>query len=68
MVDQVTNNPNFATSRTAASVHERSSLQETPAGDFVILTVEGYAPEASFSQYCRTCQQILQSLLWTSMA
>ena len=48
MVDQVTNNPNFATSRTAASVHERSSLQETPAGDFVILIFKGDGPKASF--------------------
>ena len=68
MVDQVINDPNFATSRMAASVHERSFLQETPAGDFVILTFEGNDHKASFSKYCRTCQQILQSLLWTSMA
>jgi len=49
MVDQVTNDPNFATSRMAASVHERSFLQETPAGDFVILTFEGNDHKASFS-------------------
>ena len=48
MVDQVTNEPNFAASRTAASVHERSFLQETPAGDFVILIFEGDGPKASF--------------------
>ena len=41
MMDQVTNDPNFAASREDAGVHERSFLQETPAGDFVILTFEG---------------------------
>ena len=41
MMDQVANDPNFAASRTDAGVHERSFLQETPAGDFVILTFEG---------------------------
>ena len=48
MMDQVTNDPNFAASREDAGVHERSFLQETPAGDFVILTFEGDDPEASF--------------------
>ena len=50
MMDQVTNDPNFAASRENAGVHERSFLQETPAGDFVILTFEGDDPEASFAQ------------------
>ena len=49
MMDQVTNDPNFAASRENAGVHERSFLQETPAGDFVILTFEGDDPEASFA-------------------
>ena len=49
-MDQVTKDPNFTASRTAAGVHERSFLQETPAGDFVILTFEGDDPEASFSK------------------
>ena len=31
-------------SREQAGVHERSFLQETPNGDFVILTVEGENP------------------------
>ena len=48
MVDQVANDPNFAASRTAASVHKRSFLQETPAGDFVILIFEGNGPKAGF--------------------
>ena len=50
MMDQVTNDPNFAASRENAGVHERSFLQETPAGYFVILTFEGDYPEASFAK------------------
>ena len=50
MMDQVANDPNFAASRTDAGVRERSFLQETPAGDFVILTFEGDDPEASFTK------------------
>ena len=50
MMDRVTNDPNFAASRTDAGVHERSFLQETAAGDFVILTFEGDDPEASFAK------------------
>ena len=38
MMDQLTNDPNFAASRENAGVHERSFLQETPGGDFIILT------------------------------
>ena len=40
----------FVQSRKDAGVHERSFLQETPAGDFVILTFEGDDPAASFGQ------------------
>ena len=40
----------FRASREAAGVHERSFLQETPMGDFVILTFEGDDPAASFGQ------------------
>ena len=49
MIDHVSNDPNFAASREDAGVHERSFLQETSAGDFVILTFEGENPEASFT-------------------
>ena len=38
----------FDTSREDAGVHERTFLQETPHGDFVILTFEGDDPEKSF--------------------
>ena len=50
MIDQVSSDPNFAASREDAGVHERTFLQETPAGDFVILTFEGDDPEASFAK------------------
>ena len=50
MMDQVINDPNFAASRENAGVHERSFLQETPGGDFIILTFEGDDPDASFAK------------------
>ena len=40
----------FKASREAAGVHERSFLQETPHGDFVILTFEGDNPAESFAK------------------
>jgi len=53
MMDQVSNDPNFAASREDAGAHERSFLQETPAGGFVILTFERDDPEASFAKIMR---------------
>ena len=50
MIAEVKKDPNFAGSREAAGVHERTFLQETPHGDFVILTFEGDNPEAGFGQ------------------
>ena len=50
MIEKVKNDPAFAASREEAGVHERTFLQETPHGDFVILTFEGDDPEASFAQ------------------
>ena len=50
MIEEVKKDPNFAASREAAGVHERSFFQETPAGDFVILTFEGDDPQAAFAQ------------------
>ena len=44
----------FRASREEAGVHERSFLQETPHGDFVILTFEGEDPEASFGKIMAT--------------
>ena len=40
----------FKQSRKDAGVHERSFLQETPAGDFAILTFEGDNPVESFGK------------------
>ena len=40
----------FAESRRAAGVHERTFLQPTPMGDFVIVTLEGDNPTASFGR------------------
>ena len=40
----------FRASRESAGVHERSFLQETPHGDFVILTFEGDNPAESFAK------------------
>jgi len=38
----------FNASRERYGVHERTFLQETPMGDFVIVTLEGDNPMASF--------------------
>ena len=40
----------FKASRESVGVHERSFLQETPHGDFVILTFEGDNPAESFAK------------------
>lgn len=40
----------LAASRKAAGVHERTFLQETPHGDFVIVTLEGDDPLAAFGK------------------
>ena len=40
----------FAMSRSRAGVHERTFLQQTPAGDFVIVTLEGEDPGHAFER------------------
>ena len=53
MMNQIKEEPTrsmFYQSRKDAGVHERSFLQETPAGDFVILTFEGENPAEGFGQ------------------
>jgi hypothetical protein len=53
MMEQVKTGPmaaEFKKSREDAGVHERSFLQETPHGDFVILTFEGENPTESFGK------------------
>lgn len=54
MMEQVSATPDFANSREAAGVHERSFLQQTPAGDFLIITMEGNDPAASWAQIVST--------------
>ena len=49
-MEEIGQDPGFAASREAAGVHERSFLQETPHGDFLILTFEGDTPAESFGQ------------------
>ena len=53
MMKQVNEGPgaeDFKGSRESAGVHERSFLQETQHGDFVILTFEGDNPAESFAK------------------
>ena len=53
MMDQLKQEPmgtEFKASRESAGVHERSFLQETPHGDFVILTFEGDSPAEGFAK------------------
>jgi hypothetical protein len=40
----------FAASRRAVGVHERTFLQQTPMGDLVIVTIEGDDPGRAFGQ------------------
>jgi hypothetical protein len=52
MADQFSNGPLKSTldaSRARAGVHERTFLQETPHGDFVIVTLEGDSPHEAFA-------------------
>ena len=53
MMDELQKEPmksNFDKSRENAGVYERSFLQETPNGDFVILTFEGEDPVAGWGK------------------
>ncbi len=43
----------FDTSRRALGIHERTFLQKTPQGDFVIVTIEGKDPTAAFAAFGR---------------
>ena len=54
MMAQIKSTPDFANSREAAGVHERSFVQHTPAGDFLIITMEGEDPTASWAQIIST--------------
>lgn len=41
----------FTESRQKLQIHERTFLQTTPTGDFVIVTLEGPEPEKSFQTF-----------------
>jgi hypothetical protein len=41
----------FAESRKKLNVHERTFLQNTPNGDFVIVTLEGKDPHTAFKNF-----------------
>ena len=54
MMEQVNSTPDFAKSREEAGVQERSFFQQTPNGDFLIITMEGDDPTASWAQIMST--------------
>ena len=41
----------FVASRKRLKVRERTFLQQTPAGDFVLVTLEGDNPQAAFADF-----------------
>ena len=41
----------FCKSRENLKVHERTFLQKTPMGDFVLVTLEGDDPEGAFAKF-----------------
>src|SRR5438309_2157394 len=43
--------PQFVESRKKLDVHERTFLQNTPNGDFVIVTLEGNDPQGAFAKF-----------------
>lgn len=49
--------------REEAGVHERTFLQETPNGDFVILTFEGDDPAAGFAHVMQSMPPELASVV-----
>ena len=49
-MEEIKQDPSFAASREALGVHERTFLQQTPHGDFLILTMEGDNPAEAFGQ------------------
>ncbi|OGU38799.1 MAG: hypothetical protein A2X61_15400 [Ignavibacteria bacterium GWB2_35_12] len=53
----------FSESRKNAGVHERTFLQRTPMGDFVIVTLEGDNPMSSFAKMSQTQDSFTQWFL-----
>ena len=62
MMAQIKSTPDFANSREAAGVHERSFEQNTPAGDLLFITMDGDDPEASWAQIISTMPPNLLNL------
>lgn len=54
MMDHIKSTSEFSESREAAGVHERTFLQRTPAGDLLIITLEGNDPAASWAEIMST--------------
>ncbi|PXW69315.1 hypothetical protein C7964_103836 [Loktanella sp. PT4BL] len=54
MMDHVKSTPEFSESREAVGVHERTFVQRTPAGDLLIITLEGDDPAASWTKIMAT--------------
>jgi hypothetical protein len=54
MMDNVKSTPEFSESREAVGVHERTFVQRTPAGDLLIITLEGDDPAASWTKIMAT--------------
>ena len=50
MINQVKSTPDFTQSRELGGVHERTFVQKTPAGDFLIITLEGDNPVESWAK------------------
>jgi hypothetical protein len=54
MMDHVKSTPEFSESSEAVGVHERTFVQRTPAGDLLIITLEGDDPAASWTKIMAT--------------
>lgn len=50
MMDHVKSTPEFAKSREDVGVHERTFVQHTNSGDFIIITLEGANPAESWAK------------------
>jgi hypothetical protein len=50
----------FSASRKRLGVRERSFLQQTPMGDFVLVTLEGEDPIAAFAQFGQGTDEFTQ--------
>lgn len=50
----------FAESRKRLGVHERTFLQSTPQGDFVIVTLEGNDPQNAFTEFSKANDNFTQ--------